>query len=122
MPKSYKQMKRTPFKRKPKERFYEDKLVECVICGDEYWRHDCPPHHIFGRNSLSKAEIKDERFFIDLAMPYHFEFHNSEHESGLIFYEKYKLLDLICQQCGFDSRLLSWIAGQRYKIKQMETK
>lgn len=89
-------------------------MRKCIICqqiGEQ--------HHFIRRNNLRKCEVKDERFQITLCREHHHEVHFSTKTSGLDFYEKYHLVDLICEKCGFDVRLLRWIESQKYKrIKQ----
>ena len=89
--------------------------MKCLICQNS----PAERHHFIRRWLLTKEEQRDERYTIPLCRKHHQEIHFSPHTSGLKFYEKYCLLDLICNQCGFDNRLLRWIESQRYKERTL---
>ena len=72
-------------------------------------------HHFIRRSVLRKEEYKDKRFQIPLCMKHHDEVHFNKRTSGIAFYQKYKLLDLILEKCGYDQRLTRWIFAQECK-------
>ena len=98
-------------KRNKKQKFYENKLVNCMACGCEYWRNFSPPHHVIRRTQLKSLgkEISDPKYFIDLCRDCHYMYHFSPHYSGLRFYLHAEILDKVIEHVDSNETFLNWI-------------
>ena len=90
-------------------KWYENKYVKCSVCRERYWRTFSPPHHVFRRNDIRryKIDLSDERYFIDLCMLHHSEYHFSAKSNGIRFYIKHKILNQVKQHVH-DDRFDIW--------------
>ena len=89
------------------KKWYENKETNCIACGLSYERRYSPPHHVIRKTRLTKDEISQERYYIDLCFKCHHEYHFSRDFSGIRFYIKHKILNQVKQHVH-DDRFDVW--------------